>query len=105
MDFNEIISEMAQAIKGVVKEDWSVVKGTANDLLNDAKGRLQLLVTMRLDGEISEDNFKQRLKNEELILESNLHAIAIITKAVAQSAANAAINVLEKAVNSLLRIP
>src|SRR5205085_10351346 len=98
MDFNEIISQMAQAIKGVVKEDWNVVKGTANDLLDDAKGRLQLLVTMRLDGEICEDNFKQRLKNEALILECNLHAIAIITKAVAQRAANAAIKVFDKAV-------
>ncbi|TMI78145.1 MAG: hypothetical protein E6H10_17690 [Bacteroidetes bacterium] len=105
MDFNEVLAEMAQAIKGVVKEDWSVVKSTANDFLQDSKQRWQLLVSMRLNNEISEDNFKQRLKNEELILESNLHAIAIITKAAAQAAANAAIAVLEKAVNTLLRIP
>jgi len=105
MDFNEVLAEMAQAIKGVVKEDWSVVKSTANDFLQDSKQRWQLLVSMRLNNEISEDNFKQRLKNEELIMESNLHAIAIITKAAAQAAANAAIAVLEKAVNTLLRIP
>ncbi|HET9825337.1 MAG TPA: hypothetical protein VFP87_08385 [Chitinophagaceae bacterium] len=105
MDFNEVIAEMAQAIKGVVKEDWNVVKSTANDLLQDSKQRWQLLVSMRLNNEITEDNFKQRLKNEELILESNLHAIAIITKAVAQAAANAAISVLENAVNKLLTIP
>jgi len=105
MDFNEVLAEMAQAIKGVVKEDWSVVKSTANDFLQDSKQRWQLLVSMRLNNEISEENFKQRLKNEELIMESNLHAIAIITKAAAQAAANAAIAVLEKAVNTLLRIP
>ena len=105
MDFNEVIAQMAQAVKGVVKEDWSVVKGTANDFLQDSKERWQLLVSMRLNNEITQENFKQRLKNEELILESNLHAIAIITKAVAQSAANAAITVLENAVNKVLRIP
>jgi hypothetical protein len=105
MDFNEVIAQMAQAVKGVVKEDWNVVKGTANDFLQDSKERWQLLVSMRLNNEISQENFKQRLKNEELILESNLHAIAIITKAVAQSAANAAITVLENAVNKVLRIP
>jgi hypothetical protein len=105
MDFNEVIAQMARAIKGVVKEDWSVVKGTTNDFLTDAKGRLQLLASMRLDGEISDENFKKRLKNEQLILESNLHAIAIIGKAVAQRAANAATSVLEKAVDTVLRIP
>ena len=105
MDFNEVIAQMAQAVKGVVKEDWSVVKGTANDFLQDSKERWQLLVSMRLNNEITQENFKQRLKNEEIILESNLHAIAIITKAVAQSAANAAITVLENAVNKVLRIP
>ena len=105
MDFNEVIAQMAQAVKGVVKEDWSVIKGAANDFLQDSKERWQLLVSMRLNNEITQENFKQRLKNEELILESNLHAIAIITKAVAQSAANAAITVLENAVNKVLRIP
>lgn len=39
-----------------------------------------------------------RLEDEKLIVETELHAIAVITKAIAQKAANAAMDVLEKAV-------
>lgn len=103
MDFNEIMAQMAAAVKAVVKKDWDVVKSTTNDFLMYSKERLQLLVSLRQNNEISEKSFKQRLKNEELLLESDLHAIAIIKKAVAQNAANAAINVLEKAIDKLLK--
>ncbi len=63
-----------------------------------------MLASLRLDNQINDQDFKQRLKNEELILEAELHAIAIITKVTAQNAANAAIDVLNKAVSTAIGI-
>ena len=42
--------------------------------------------------------FVKRLADEKKILESELHALAVISKSMAQKAANAAIDVLENAV-------
>ena len=44
------------------------------------------------------------LADEKDILESELHAIAIIGKVAAQNAANAAIGVLQKAVDAVIKI-
>lgn len=103
-DINETIAQMAGAIKGVISEDWPIVKNTVNGFLEDEQSRLELLASLRIKGQINEDDFADRLQNEGLILESELHAIAIITKAVAQRAANAAIDVLTQAVQAAIDI-
>lgn len=104
IDINEVLSDMLAAIKGEVKDNWRLVKGTANTFLQSRKERLELLVSLRVENEISERFFLKRLKDEEKILESELHAIAVISKAIAQRAANAAIEVLEKAVTKVLSL-
>ena len=104
IDINEIIAEMAGAIKGEVKNDWDVAKNIVNGFLERKKDRLELLTSLRLENQISKKDFQQRLKNEELILESELHAIAVIAKVTAQNAANAAIDVLNKAVSTAISI-
>ena len=101
-DINEIIAQMIGAIKGEVRNDWDIVKSTVNGFLQSKKERLELLASLRLANQINDQDFKQRLKNEELILEAELHAIAIIAKVTAQNAANAAIDVLSQAVSKAL---
>lgn len=101
-DINEVVAQMIAAIKGEIKDDWKVVKSTVNSFLQSKKDRLELLASLRLANQINEKDFNQRLKNEELILESELHAIAVITKVTAQNAANAAIDVLSNAVSKAL---
>ncbi len=76
IDINEIIAQMIGAIKGEVKKDFGLVKSTVNDFMQRKKERLALLASLRLDNQINDHDFKQRLKNEELILEAELHAIA-----------------------------
>jgi hypothetical protein len=46
----------------------------------------------------------KRLKDEKKILESELHSIAIVSKSIAQKAANAAIEVLQNTVSKMIRI-
>ncbi len=101
-DINEVVANMVDTIKTTVADNWPLVKETANDFLQDRKSRLELLASLRLQSQISDEFFLQRLQDEKDILTSELHSIAIITKAIAQKAANAAIDVLQNAVSSFV---
>lgn len=101
-DINEVVAQMLGAVKTSVKDDWKFVKESANTFLQTRKDRLELLASLRLNNEISQKFFLKRLEDEKKILESELHAVAIITKAMAQRAANAAIDVLSKAVSTVI---
>ncbi|MGK2862207.1 MAG: hypothetical protein ACSLE0_09760 [Chitinophagaceae bacterium] len=101
-DFNEVVAQMAGAVKASVKDDWKVVKETASAFLTARKDRLELLASLRLNNEISQKFFLKRLEDEKKIFESELHAVAIITKAAAQRAANAALDVLNNAVSAAI---
>lgn len=101
-DINEVVAQMLGAIKDTVKENWKAVKDSANGYFQDHKSRLDLLASLRLQKQISEKFFESRLADEEKILESELHSIAIITKAAAQKAANAAIDIFQNAISKAL---
>jgi len=103
-DINEVISEMVAAVKDVVGENWNEVLTVANQFLQNRKERLELLAELRISGDISKKRFESRLKDETLIAEAEFHAIAVISKAVAQKAANAAMEVLENAVKTAINI-
>jgi hypothetical protein len=101
-EINEVVAQMLGAVKTSVKDDWKLVRETAGTFLQTRKDRLELLASLRLNNEISQKFFLKRLEDEKKIFESELHAIAILTKAAAQRAANAAMDVLGKAVDALL---
>jgi hypothetical protein len=101
-DINEVTAQMLGAVKTTLKDNWKMVKETAAAFLQSRKDRLELLASLRLNNEISHKFFMKRLEDEKKIFESELHAVSIITKAVAQKAANAALDVLSKAVSKAL---
>lgn len=101
-DINETLADMLQGAKGVVKDNWPQVKDTANKFLQNRKERLSLLAELRLNNDIDNATMQDYLKDEQKIFESELHAIAIIGKAIAQKAANTAIDIFEKAVKTAL---
>src|SRR5688572_526701 len=101
-DINEVVAQMLGAVKASVKDDWKLVKESANAFLQARKDRLELLASLRLNNEISQKFFLKRLDDEKKIFESELHAVAILTKAMAQRAANAAIDVLSTAVSTVI---
>ena len=103
-DINEILADMLNAMKGSIKDDWSVVKKSANNFIQSKKDRLELLTNMRLIGAIDNDFFEKRLTDEKEILISELHSIAIVNKVMAQNAANAAFKVLENVITTVLII-
>ena len=103
-DINETLADMLGSIKTTVKDNWNMVKDTANAFLQSKKDRLELLASLRIQKEISKEFFLKRMEDEKKILESELHAVAVITKAIAQRAANAAIDVLDKAISKAIRL-
>jgi hypothetical protein len=103
-DINEVIAEMSVAVKDVIGENWNEVLAVTNQFLQNRKERLELLAELRISGDISKKRFESRLKDETLIAEAEFHAIAVISKAIAQKAANAAMEVLENAVKTAINI-
>jgi len=101
-DINEVIAQMSGAVKDTVSENWSDAKSATSQFLTNRKERLALIAELRLTGDLTQEKFESRLNDEKLILEAELHAVAVITKAIAQKAANAAIDVLTKAVSTAL---
>jgi hypothetical protein len=97
-DINTVLADMSSAVKDIVSENWDETKSVANRFLQNRKERLALLSKLRIEGNLSEEKFRSRLEDEKLILEAELNALEVISKAIAQNAANAAINALEKAV-------
>lgn len=100
-DINEVVAQMLSAVKDIAKDNWNIVKDGANGYFQDHKSRLQLLASLKLKKQISQ-KFLDRVADEQKILESELHSIAIITKAIAQKAANAAIEIFQGAVTKAL---
>jgi len=104
-DINTVISDMLQVIKDTVKTHWKDIKETATSYAETKKERLDLLASLRISNEIEEAFFVKRLKEEKKILESELLSLKIMSKAIAQKAANAAFEVLEKAINAVIHLP
>jgi aspartate/glutamate racemase len=103
-DINETLADMINAMKASIKDDWSVVKKSANNFIQSKKDRLEMLANLRLLGTIDQDFFEKRLEDEKEILISELHSIAIVNKVMAQNAANAAFKVLENIITTALKI-
>ena len=103
-DINETVAQMLSAIKDSVGENWPEAKRAMNNFMERRKARLQLLAEFLLQGLITQDEFNSRLEDEKLLLDSELHAVAIITKSMSQQAANAAIEVLQNAVITAIKI-
>ncbi len=101
-DINEVLAQMLGSVKTITKDNWNNVKDTANTYFQDRKLRLELLASLRIQKQISNEFFLKLVADEQKILESELHSIAIIAKAVAQKAANAAIDIFQNAVMKAL---
>jgi hypothetical protein len=103
-DLNEVIKDMIDAVKATVQAKWKNVKDPATSYIESRKDRLEFLASARLNNEIDEDFFQKRLKDEKKILESELLSLKIVSTAIAQKAANAALEVLSKAIRTALNI-
>lgn len=103
-DINETLANMMGALQKQFSKDWPLIKSAAHQFLQSRISRLALLAELKLSGQLPPNFFAERMKDEQLLLESELHAITIVSLAAAQRAARAAMQVFTRAVEKALPI-
>jgi len=97
-DINKVLSSMQAAAVDAVKDDVDNIPAYLLQIFENQKEALTDLAEARLSGEISEQIFHKELEREAKVLETEMLTISIMTKAIAQKAINAAMNVLKDAI-------
>lgn len=101
-DIDDTIKGMLAGAKGVLKTEWKNVKATAEQFFQNKKKRLVMLAQYRIAGKINDEELQSFIDDEKTLFSSELLALKLITKAVAQKAANAALDVLYAAIGKAL---
>ena len=92
-DFDAVLGDMLGAVKESVDADWQELSDYSKQVLENEKQTLKDLAQLRLDGDITDEELKSELEDEKDTVEAELAAIQVVTKAMAQKAANAAISI------------
>ncbi len=103
-DINAVLTDMAEAAGQVAKDEGSDIKDYATQILENEKESLKELGIARLTGEIDAETFDREIGIEKKVVETELLTIQIMTKVLAQKAANAAIDVFVKAVKTAIDV-
>ena len=98
----DILKDMADAISNAVKEGTGDIKAFAKEILDSEKESLKELGEAKLRGDINQEVFDREIEREKKVVEAELLTIKIMTKALAQKAVNAAIEVFVKAVKAAI---
>lgn len=102
-DTDAVMTDMLAAIQSAVSHHWKEIKSSMNQFLASRKSRFELLAELRITGELSQEHFESRLQDEKLIAEAEMQALEVISKAMAQKAANSAIDIFQKAVGAAIK--
>lgn len=103
-EIDVVIGDMAQAIKGSVKQDWPDTKEVVKQFLDRRKERMKLIAELIFKGVLTIESAKPYFDIEKDLLEMEILGVSIITKAMAQKAATKAIKVLVDAVTTAIPI-
>jgi len=101
-DFNAVIGDMLAAMKESVDTDWDDVQGYAKQVIENERETLLELADQRLAGLLTDEELKSELEDEKATVAAQLKAVQVMSKAMAQRAANAAMDVLFNAVRAAL---
>ena len=97
-NINDVLNNMKNAATDAVKGDIQNIRDYIKEVFDGEKEALKMLAEYRIAGKFSNDEFLHELDREKDVLETQMLTIKIMTKAIAQKAINAAINVLIDAV-------
>lgn len=88
MNIHPILYQILSAISAQAADDYEIVKSQAEEIVSDAKERLKTVGVELLNGNITKEFAADRLKEEIIILESQLLSNAVILKSFAQETIN-----------------
>ena len=101
-DINEVIADILKKVKGIAEDDWNDIRDVVSKIMENKKSRFELYAKRRLSGDYTQEDLEMRLDDEKEITSAELHVISIIKKAEAQKIANAAIDIVNKAINTAI---
>ena len=101
-DIEQVITEMTNAVGATVKKGTSDIRNAVREILENEKQSLRELGEARARDDIDDAVFQRELEREKKVVEAELLAIEIMTKAMAQKAVNAAMDVFANAVRTAL---
>ena len=102
-DIDAIAADMLLAMKGVFVKNRPEVESIVKQFVKDRKNTLELLAELYRKGKITQQKLESRLEEEKIILEAELEALKIVSKALVQKAANAAIDTLVNAIKTAVK--
>jgi len=102
-DFQTTFKSMVDAAQTELLEDTEQIRNQMKQILEDEKDRLKLIAAIKLDPTATEAEFDVALENEKDVLKNAALALEIQVRATAQQAINAAINVLNTALNTAIQ--
>jgi len=102
-DFEDTFKSMVNAERTELLEDTEQIRNQMKQILEDEKDRLKLIAAIKLDPTATDAEFNAALENEKDVLENAALALEIQVRATAQQAINAAINVLNTALNTAIQ--
>lgn len=102
-DFEATFKSMVDAAQSELLEGTDQIRNQMKKILEDEKDRLKLIAAIKLDPTATEAEFNVALENEKDVLDNAALALEIQARATAQQAINAAINVLNAALNNAIR--
>jgi len=103
-DIGAVLKDMGAAAKKTLEKDLGDIGDFWKEILEDEKESLELIGQERVAGRWNEEKFNKELAREKKVIEAELLTIEIMTKAAAQRAVNAVIDVFVKAVKATLPI-
>jgi len=101
-DFDAVLDDMLGAMREELGGGWQDLQGYAQEVFNNNKSSLNNLIGQYKRGDLTESEFISELDDEKDTLAGELAALTVISKAAAQRAINAAMNVLAQAVNIVI---
>jgi hypothetical protein len=101
-DFEATFESMVNSAHTELSEDSDKIRNQMKQILEDEKERLKFIAAIKLDPTATEAEFDLALENEKDVLKNAALAFEIQIRAAAQQAINAAINVLNAALNTAI---
>ena len=103
-DFNEVTADILKTVKGIVSDDWDDIHDMVKKIIENKKAGLELYAKRRLSEDYTQEDMEIRLEDEKEITIVELHVIVIIKKAKAQKIANAVIDIINKAIKTVVDV-
>ncbi len=102
LDITNILSTVSEMVGESIKEAVGEASGDLLEVLEDRRDGLSELLQAVEDGDLTEDDLKEELEREKIVLETEMLAKQIAAKAEIQKAINAAMDALTGMVKAAL---